>query len=150
MATINHGTIYVARQSFVVWDGGRMLRFRRGRTTIRAGHHLIEGRENRFAPLEVTYEVEPASAPSPAASSSSTKKAPPPGAAERAALVARAKALGIPAKGKSAELEVAIEAEERSRAAAAVEPVEPVVTAAIVDGGSGEPQDTGPGDDVTG
>jgi hypothetical protein len=29
-------------------------------------------------------------------------------------------------------------------------PVEPVATAVIVDGGSGEPQDTGPGDDVTG
>jgi hypothetical protein len=131
MATIDHGTIYVARQSFVVWDGGRMLRFRRGRTTIRAGHHLIEGREKSFAPLEVTYELEPA--PSPAASSSSTKKAPPPGAAERAALVARAKALGIPAKGKSVDLEAAI---------AAIETADT--------GGSDEPRDTEPGADVTG
>lgn len=134
MATIDHGTIYVARQSFVVWDGGRMLRFRRGRTTIRAGHHLMKGLEHRFAPLEVTYELEPA--PSPAAAASSPKKAPPPGAAARAALVARAVELGIPAKGKSVDLEAAIAAEEKTRAAASV----------ATDDGPDE--DTG--DDVTG
>lgn len=44
------------------------------------------------------------------------KRAAPPGAEARAALVARAVELGIPAKGKSADLQKAIDAEEKKRA----------------------------------
>jgi hypothetical protein len=110
MATIDRGTILVARQSFTVWDGGRMLRFRRGRTTIREGHRLLEGREDRFKPLELTFELD--DRPAPAASSGSSR---PSALEEFAALRAKAKSLGIPATGKRPELEAAIAAEERRR-----------------------------------
>lgn len=88
MATVNRGTIYVARQSFSVWDGGRLLAFRRGRTTIRAGHRLLEGREDRFAPLVVTHEVDPpGKAETPAKVSAAHRTAKPEPVAEPAASV---------------------------------------------------------------
>jgi hypothetical protein len=59
MAVINRGQVYVAAKSFVVWDEGRMIRFRRGRTTIREGHPLLAEREDRFQPFAVTHEYEP-------------------------------------------------------------------------------------------
>lgn len=52
------GKILVASQSFVLWDAGRMLRFRRNRTTIREGHRLLEGNEERFKPLSVDFDIE--------------------------------------------------------------------------------------------
>jgi hypothetical protein len=98
MATIERGTILVARQSFVVWDGGRMVPFRRGRTTIREGHRLLKGHEDRFAPLVVTHDLEETSSPLEI----------------YAQLRTRAKELGLPATGKAVELEAAIAKAERS------------------------------------
>src|SRR5262245_50436951 len=51
------GAILVASRSFVLWDGGRMVRFLRGKTTIREGHRLLEGNEDRFKPFVVDFEL---------------------------------------------------------------------------------------------
>lgn len=51
------GKVLVASQSFVVWEGGRMVRFRRNRTTIRDGHPLLEGNEHRFRPFKVDFDL---------------------------------------------------------------------------------------------
>jgi hypothetical protein len=78
MATVNRGTIYVATESFVVWDEGRMVRFRRGRTTIREGHPFFADHEYRFRPQTVDHEFEPPKAkpePKPAAAKPEPKPA---------------------------------------------------------------------------
>ena len=59
------GKVLVASQSFVLWDAGRMVRFRRNRTTIREGHPLLVGNEQRFRPQKVDFDV--AMAPRPTA-----------------------------------------------------------------------------------
>lgn len=106
MAAIDRGSVYVARQSFVVWDGGRMLRFRRGRTTIREGHPLLKGREDRFAPQRVTYEVAGSDAPVTDDGPSYTD------------LQAEAKSLGLATRGTKAEISGRIQAHEAEIAAA--------------------------------
>lgn len=52
------GKILVASQSFVLWEGGRMVRFRRNRTTIREGHPFQVANEQRFKPLKVDFDVD--------------------------------------------------------------------------------------------
>jgi hypothetical protein len=58
--------ILVPRQSFIVWQDGRPLRFRKGRTTVRQGHTILDGREHQFRPLTVDFDVNVA--PKPATS----------------------------------------------------------------------------------
>jgi len=106
--------ILVPTRNFNVWVGGRLRTFHRGRTTVRVGHPILSSREihrDWFRPLTVDYDVE--DRPAPVATPVNGRAAAvPPALAERAALVARAKDLGIPAKGKSEELAAAIAAAE--------------------------------------
>jgi hypothetical protein len=59
MATVNRRPVLVAAESFVIWDEGRMVRFRRNRTTIEDGHRYLDGQEHRFRPFAVTFPVDP-------------------------------------------------------------------------------------------
>lgn len=50
--------ILIATTSAMFRDGnGDVVRIRRGKTTVRKGHPLLRGREEMFAPLEVTFDV---------------------------------------------------------------------------------------------
>lgn len=54
--------ILVARQDgMIVLDGERVF-IHKGVTRVRAGHPLLEGREDLFEPLSVQYDVEDATA----------------------------------------------------------------------------------------
>jgi hypothetical protein len=65
--------ILVARTSGVISLDGQMMRIAKGKTTIRSGHPLLNGREHLFEPLSVTFEL-PVEA---AAKATSVKLAPP-------------------------------------------------------------------------
>jgi hypothetical protein len=111
---MNSKGILVPTRNFNVWVGGRLRTFRRGRTTVRDGHPILDSGELRrdwFRPLTVDYDVE--DRPATLAATANGRAAPVPAAlAERAALVSRARELGIPAKGKSDELAAAVAAAE--------------------------------------
>lgn len=50
--------ILVARTSAVFrTPDGNLHRLRKGRTTVRAGHEILRGREHFFEPLAITYDV---------------------------------------------------------------------------------------------
>jgi hypothetical protein len=57
-------TVYVATESFVALIDGENYVVRKGKTRVRAGHPLLQGREMWFSPadLNVDYEVEQATA----------------------------------------------------------------------------------------
>lgn len=112
MKTTGRDDVLVPRETFIVWDEGRMLRFRRNRTTIRVGHRLLEGREHRFRPFKVDFDVDL----TPEVVSNGTG-----GLQAFTALRSRAKALGVTARGNTAELEAAIAAAEKRQAGLAKE-----------------------------
>ncbi|MFJ2719373.1 histone-like nucleoid-structuring protein Lsr2 [Streptomyces sp. NPDC087437] len=57
------GEILVATVSAaVIWDG-RTVTLTAGKTTVRAGHALLDGRAHMFAPLHVDFDVEDAGEP---------------------------------------------------------------------------------------
>lgn len=57
------GEILVAKVSASVIHGGRTIILTAGKTTVRAGHALLTGREHMFMPLHVDYDVEAAGEP---------------------------------------------------------------------------------------
>lgn len=54
--------IYVADETFTTTVDGAPVVIRRGKTRVRAGHPVLEGREHLFKPLTVDYDVEQATA----------------------------------------------------------------------------------------
>lgn len=54
--------IYVANSSGVIRVDGVLHRYIRGRTRVRKGHALLRALPGRFDPLDVTYDVETATA----------------------------------------------------------------------------------------
>jgi hypothetical protein len=127
--TTDVGELLVPKQSFVVYTGIVRHSFRKDQTVIRAGHPLVVGREHMFKPLTVHYDedesrvviTQPKPTPRPAAAPRPEKPEPSGFAAARiarAALVHRAKELGIPAKGTNLALEAAIEEAEKAAATA--------------------------------
>jgi len=56
------GRIFVARESFVCDYDGRRVSIVRGRTRVREGHPIMQGREHKFEPLTVDYDIEEATA----------------------------------------------------------------------------------------
>lgn len=56
------GRIYVARESFTTEINGQTESVVGGRTRVREGHPLLEGRAQFFELLTVDYEVEQATA----------------------------------------------------------------------------------------
>ncbi|MFJ1653513.1 histone-like nucleoid-structuring protein Lsr2 [Streptomyces sp. NPDC088337] len=57
------GEILVAKVSASVIHGGRTIILTAGKTTVRAGHALLTGREHMFMPLHVDYDVEDSGEP---------------------------------------------------------------------------------------
>lgn len=93
--------LFVPKKSFVVFADGVRHVFRGEATVVRENHPLMRGREAMFRPLRVHYETG-------AEVSVQRTSGAPNALAVRQALVARARALGLPASGKSAELEARI------------------------------------------
>jgi len=56
------GQIYVATSSFTANVDGEIVFVREGIDRVREGHPLLKGREELFAPLDVQYDVEEATA----------------------------------------------------------------------------------------
>lgn len=54
--------IYVATRSAVLYHGDKRVRLVKGVTTVRAGHPLLEGRDDSFEPLTVEYDTDADSA----------------------------------------------------------------------------------------
>lgn len=54
--------IYVANSSGFIRVDGVVHRYIKGQTRVRAGHPLLRAAPKRFSPLEVTYDVEAATA----------------------------------------------------------------------------------------
>lgn len=108
--------IYIANKTFLT-DGNQWVR--QG-DTVAAGHPLLKGRIQSgnyfrpftptFGPVEPEPEAEPEPTPEPEPVEPTSEQ--PTGLEAYAALQARAKDLGLPATGKSVELEAAIKAEE--------------------------------------
>ena len=71
--------ILVACRSAVIYHQGRQLGIRRGVTTIRAGHPLLDTHADLFEPLTVTLDhlraIAPASQPEPEAPKESSAPA---------------------------------------------------------------------------
>lgn len=55
------GEILVAKSTALVWVDGRQATVAAGRTTVRAGHPILEQYGDLFEPLRVDYELEPES-----------------------------------------------------------------------------------------
>jgi hypothetical protein len=49
--------VYVATESGVVKVKGRIYRYIKGQTRVRAGHPLLRALPERFAPLQLDYEL---------------------------------------------------------------------------------------------
>lgn len=60
MPTSKKHEILVARESAVFTHDGEKHVIHRGITRVRAGHPILEGREDLFEPLTVHYDVETA------------------------------------------------------------------------------------------
>lgn len=56
----NLGDIFVARESFSTDLDGVPVTVQKGATRVRAGHPLLQGREDLFEPITVHYDVEQA------------------------------------------------------------------------------------------
>lgn len=54
--------IYVATRSAVIHTKDGRVQVRKGVTRVRAGHPLLEGREDMFKPIDVHFDVEQATA----------------------------------------------------------------------------------------
>ncbi len=71
--------ILVARQSAVFTHDGERIVIHKGQTRVRAGHPIVEGREDLFEPLTVHYDVETARqepvVPAPSDQGKAAKKA---------------------------------------------------------------------------
>ncbi len=80
--------ILVARQSAVFTHDGERIVIHKGQTRVRAGHPIVEGREDLFEPLTVHYDVETARqepvVPTPAEKAAAEKAAAEKAAAEKA------------------------------------------------------------------
>lgn len=106
MGKATGAAIFVAKEAFTV--GGSQF-VPQGATAV-AGHPIMKGRAHLFEPFVPTFGTFEAEAASDNGSQ-------PSGLGAYAALVAKAKELGIPATGKAAELEAAIAAAEKGGAA---------------------------------
>lgn len=54
------GDILVCRESAAFTFGGERVVIHKGKTRVRVGHPILEGREHLFEPLRVHYDVETA------------------------------------------------------------------------------------------
>lgn len=54
------GDILVCRESAAFTFGGERIVIHKGKTRVRAGHPILEGREHLFEPITVHYDVETA------------------------------------------------------------------------------------------
>jgi len=73
--------ILVAKASAVFrTPDGELVRLKRGRTTVEAGHPILRGREHFFEPLVPTFRLpkKPAASSSSSSSSSAASKKPAP------------------------------------------------------------------------
>lgn len=50
--------ILVAKRSAIVMFDGRRVTIRAGRTHVRAGHPILDGRQDMFEPIKVEFEVD--------------------------------------------------------------------------------------------
>jgi hypothetical protein len=55
-------TIYVAKDSFLTIVDGVEVMISKGKTRVREGHPLLNGRSELFEPLTVDYDIEQATA----------------------------------------------------------------------------------------
>jgi hypothetical protein len=103
MAAKSGPAIFVAKESFHL--KGQLVP---AGSTVVDGHPMLKGRAHLFRPFVPTFGTLAVDEPEKPAVSAAA------GLEARRELVERAKALGLPASGKSADIEAAIAAEAKS------------------------------------
>lgn len=68
------GDILVAKQTAVLVYDGRQITITGGRTTVRAGHPILDGREQMFEPIRIDFDVEQPAEPKQAAAKPATTR----------------------------------------------------------------------------